>query len=262
MAKTVYIRTGLTGGASGDLDEEDGANLLGGDPALVFTAGNNILYPYENNASSSGDNSPDIIPPATNPGDNRWILQGLRAEHVQTTSGITIGQDLTVTSGGTIGGSLVAQSGVTITGGVSVLSFLNVQSGATIADGLTVNGTKYGLIDEIAKSTTATLTIAEVSGVLINNFGQTTRSTLTLPIAAEGYNFIAQCGTSGVSTMFKADSDTYIILDGIALDDADKVSIELPALGDHITFWTIQSGTTTFEWIASSGIGDWIDGGA
>ena len=41
MAKTVYVRTGLTGGTSSDLDGIDGASLLDADVCYVHISGDN-----------------------------------------------------------------------------------------------------------------------------------------------------------------------------------------------------------------------------
>lgn len=74
MAKEVYIRTGLTGGSTTDLDGIDGNQLNDGDVAFVFDS--NTSYIYQLDASSgASESSPDVIAPDTNPGTKRWILQ-------------------------------------------------------------------------------------------------------------------------------------------------------------------------------------------
>ena len=83
--KVIYWSpTSLTGGGAGALDAIDGADLGDGDIAHVMV--NGVLYIYLLDAdSAASEASPRIIAPATNAGDQRWILQtmqGLRAEAV------------------------------------------------------------------------------------------------------------------------------------------------------------------------------------
>jgi len=81
MAKTVYIKTALTGGTLDALDGIDGANLLDGDVAYVYV--NGIKYEYVlDDDSGAAEDSPNVIAPDTNAGDKRWILQGATFESV------------------------------------------------------------------------------------------------------------------------------------------------------------------------------------
>ena len=74
MSKTVYLRTGITGGTATDLDGIDGDNLLDAD--MTFVTLTNVLYPYLlDDDSGAVESSPDIIAPDTNPGNKRWLLQ-------------------------------------------------------------------------------------------------------------------------------------------------------------------------------------------
>jgi len=75
MANTVYMsKTGLTGGEATKLDSIDGATLTDNDAAFVNVS--NVQYIYRLDADSgAAESSPNIIAPATNPGDKRWILQ-------------------------------------------------------------------------------------------------------------------------------------------------------------------------------------------
>ncbi len=97
MAKTFYVRTGLIGGTSDDLDGINGASLLADDACFVPLSGSNFWYFYElDSTSGSAESSPDIISPDSNAGNKRWLLQGVRAQDIQTTSGVTVGADLIV----------------------------------------------------------------------------------------------------------------------------------------------------------------------
>jgi len=69
----VFYRTGLTGGAAGDMDGIDGNSLAEGYRCQVEKAG--LVYIYWLNASSgAAESSPGIISPDTNAGNKRWIL--------------------------------------------------------------------------------------------------------------------------------------------------------------------------------------------
>ena len=75
MAKSVYIKTGLTGGSTvADLDGIDGNKLIDGDVSFVYETG--MRYAHILNATSGAtESSPNIITPDTNPGTKRWLLQ-------------------------------------------------------------------------------------------------------------------------------------------------------------------------------------------
>ncbi len=73
-AKTVYLRTALTGGGLA-LDGIDGSLL--GDADVAFVMYSSVTYFYLLDADLGGaESSPDIIAPDTNPGNKRWVLQG------------------------------------------------------------------------------------------------------------------------------------------------------------------------------------------
>lgn len=74
MAKTIYFKTALIGGAAGALDSIDGVNLLDGDIAQVNVSDIERKYVLTS-PSSVVESSPDSITPDTNPADKRWILQ-------------------------------------------------------------------------------------------------------------------------------------------------------------------------------------------
>lgn len=114
----------------------------------------------------------------------------------------------------------------------------------------------------ITKASTDTLTAQEVTNSMIDNYGQGAASTLTLPTAASGMAFLFTVSTTGYAIHIKAGASDKIYLDAVALDDGDKVSLATPALGDFITFWTFKTGGSTWDWVASSGIVAWADGGA
>lgn len=127
----------------------------------------------------------------------------------------------------------------------------------------TLHSHETDLITHIVKAATATLTAAECTSTIIENYGQSAANTLTLPAAAVGLNFIAQVFTIGQGAFnIKAGTGDKIYFDGTALDDGDKVSCATPVVGNFITFWVIKSGASTYDWMAASGQGTWTDGGA
>lgn len=74
MTILVDIKTGLTGGASTDIDGIGGASLDDGDIAMAFV--DEVVYHYSLDADSAlAANTPYIIIPVSSPGDKRWILQ-------------------------------------------------------------------------------------------------------------------------------------------------------------------------------------------
>lgn len=119
------------------------------------------------------------------------------------------------------------------------------------------------LFDHHIQASTATLTVAKVSGTVISNYGQGAENTQTLPAAAAGYNGLITIATAGAGAFhLKAGASDKIYLDGTALDDGDKASLATPAIGDYFSFWSFQTGATAYDWIVSSGQGTLTDGGA
>jgi len=115
---------------------------------------------------------------------------------------------------------------------------------------------------EVIKTATGDLTVAECCNTVISNYGQDAAMTLTLPTAEAGLSFIFIVTTTGYAIHLKAGASDKIYLDGVALDDADKVSCATPAAGNCIAFFTWKSGASTYDWIALTQAGVWADGGA
>ena len=112
-------------------------------------------------------------------------------------------------------------------------------------------------------ASTSNLKSIDCYNKILTNYGQSAENTITLPDCENGMNFLFQVETSGAGNVhLKATSSDKIYFDGIALDDGDKVSCTTPAVGNFINFWTIQTGESSYDWIAESGRGTWVDGGA
>ena len=122
------------------------------------------------------------------------------------------------------------------------------------------------LFDEIVQAATDTLTVSELRNTIINNYGQSAANTQTLPTAAEGMSakfVIAITGQGAFHIKAGATDKIYLnkSFDTVILDDGDKVSCATPAIGNHISFWTFQTGAAAWDWIAVCGNGVWLDGG-
>ena len=91
--ETFYYKTGLTGGASTDLDGIDGAGLSDGDAAIVYDSSKAYLYLLDDD-SGAAESSPGVISPDTNAGNKRWILQqtdpGMPKNHI---TGLVLSND-------------------------------------------------------------------------------------------------------------------------------------------------------------------------
>lgn len=120
-----------------------------------------------------------------------------------------------------------------------------------------------GNMSEIIQAASDTLTVAEMRGVLISNYGQGSSDNLqTLPVAAEGMHFIVICGTAQGSNYFRlqAAANDKIYLEGSAGSDNGYVSIAAPVVGAAIAFFTFQTGAATWDWFANTIYGTWIAG--
>ena len=129
--------------------------------------------------------------------------------------------------------------------------------------GDTMTGPLAAKIKTVTQPTTDTLTVPEVSGTQISNYGQGAENTQTLPAAEEGLNGVVVIGTAGAGALhLKAGGGDKIYLNGVALDDADKASLSTPAVGDYFTFESFKTGASDYDWMVISGQGTLSDGGA
>jgi len=118
-------------------------------------------------------------------------------------------------------------------------------------------------IKTITQPATDTLTELECSGTQISNYGQSAENTQTLPTAAAGLNGVVVIGTAGTGAFhLKAGATDMIYLDGIAMADAEKVSLATPSIGDFFSFTAFQTGAAAYDWIIRTGEGVIANGGA
>lgn len=125
------------------------------------------------------------------------------------------------------------------------------------------NDGRYLSFDEIIQAATDTLTATECKGKQINNYGQNAANTQTLAAAAEGMSGRVVIATAGQGAFhLKAGASDKVYLDGVALDDGDKVSLATPAVGNFFSFFSFQNGASAYDWYVISGSGTLTDGGA
>lgn len=114
------------------------------------------------------------------------------------------------------------------------------------------------LISEVVKTATGNLSVAEVSGTIINNYEQANDVTLTLPTATSGLSFMVVLGTT-VAKYFRIQAGTNdkIYLDGVAGSDNEYVGLASASIGAMISFATFQTGASTYDWVATTISGTW-----
>jgi len=205
------------------------------------------------------------------------------ADNVAITGGSITGiTDITVADGGT-GASTLADGGLVVGNGTAAVEV--VAAGATteilVGGGASTNPvwttatgtgapvraesptlvTPTSTIKTNTKTATGDLSVAEVSGTIISNYGQDDDATLTLPEAAAGLSFMVVCGTT-VAKYFriKANTDDKIYLDGVAGADNGYAGIASAAVGAAITFASFQTGAEAYDWIATTLSGTWVAG--
>lgn len=73
----MWLRTGLTGGTTADLDGIDGDDVVAGDSCIVVAGDGGspeatVVYFYTLTANGTAESSPDVIVPDANPGSKCW----------------------------------------------------------------------------------------------------------------------------------------------------------------------------------------------
>lgn len=166
----------------------------------------------------------------------------------------------------TVGG--VAQGRIAT--GLTVLTLNDTGLAAVVTTAPTTNttgvirGTASVGIAGVTAAATGGLSASDSTGTLVTNYGQVGENTQTLPAAAAGLNLIFVISTAGAGAVHvKAGASDKIYLDGVALDDGDKASLAVPAVGNTLTCLAFQTGAAAWDWTCTSGGGStWTDGGA
>jgi len=292
MAKTVYLKTALTGGGADALDTVDGAGLLDADVAFVLAGGYLYVYLLDDD-SAAAESSPDVIRPDTNAGDKRWILQSALAGALTVAGGGTGATTLTdhgvlVGSGagaitplavGTNGQVLVGSTGadpvfatigegtgISITLGAGTITIAtNLASPGAIGE--TAPNTVRRKTREIFKTQSADgpLTAAECAGTIVSNYGMTDADcVIDLPTAAAGLSFV--CILPAVRARYfrlrcpSAQSDK-IYLSGVAGSDDGYVGVASGyASGAAAEFFTFKASDGGYDWFCIPIFGTWVSG--
>jgi len=169
--------------------------------------------------------------------------------------GIKVGDNLTIAEGVL---SADDQSYTLPTASSSVLGGVKVGDRLSISDGI-LSADVQGSVTEVIKTETGTLSAADVTGTILNNYGQTDDVTLTLPTAAAGLTFLCVLGTT-VAKYFrlKAGTNDKIYLSGSAGADNEYVGTTSATAGASISFSTFQVDTNAWDWIAVIVSGTWV----
>jgi hypothetical protein len=104
--------------------------------------------------------------------------------------------------------------------------------------------------EKIASGDT-TLVATDVYGTRINNYGQTTNTTITLPTCNYGMDTVFVFGTATPASYTVSVPSGYLYYSG---GYSSKVSIT-PAVGDYFVLYSFQTGAATWQWILKNGQG-------
>ena len=112
--------------------------------------------------------------------------------------------------------------------------------------------------DESVEPATDTLTAAQLSRGMINNYGQSAAATLTMPAAAEGYTFIAIIGTQVAEnwTIQRAGADNIYWDDG-TIATCTYFRANNQAVGSRVTCTSFQTGAGAYSWLCGANYGTW-----
>jgi len=136
--------------------------------------------------------------------------------------------------------------------------------GGTI-DGATIGGTTAGtlrsLFDEDTLITTGNLSANQVSGGVVNNYGQTADCAMTWPTIVEGQSCVFRCSTT-VAKYWRivAPASMYIWLDGTKGSAAGYVGIASAAEDATIQIISCKNTGGTYDLKAITISGSWVAG--
>ncbi|MBU2539161.1 MAG: hypothetical protein KKH22_12065 [Proteobacteria bacterium] len=106
---------------------------------------------------------------------------------------------------------------------------------------------------------TETLTVAQVTGTILDNIGQSAPADLQLPPAAAGMNFLMIAGAAGSNAWrLRANAANTFYLNGVAGALNGYVGISAPTVGAYLSVFAFKTGPSTYEWMAVIGNGSWV----
>jgi hypothetical protein len=136
--------------------------------------------------------------------------------------------------------------------------------GVTVDNNFTVSGTVTASnaiwgsptsIPEVVVASNASLNAANVSGTILNNYGQNATANITMPAAAAGYSFIAAIGTAYNAPWTLQFATNTVILNGTP--NITNVGANNQSVGSRLVCQTIKTGASTWTWICSALAGTW-----
>ena len=150
-----------------------------------------------------------------------------------------------------------------------VIQWSAVSNGTTTGSWITPLSTSSTITNQailtntIISASTATLTAAQVSSTIISNYGQSGAATLTLPVAACGYSFVAILDTQyNAAWKFQrqgSDTITFTDIGGTISSSKTYVTETNQSVGVMLTCATSVTGAgpTCAKWNCKSGSGTW-----
>ena len=158
-------------------------------------------------------------------------------------------------SGGT--GTMTFANQMTATGTV------NVPSDFTSTDGVVGKTSSQTLTNKIltapyiqgyefVASTTQTLNATQAYGARVNNYGQATAATISLPTVAYGMDIVFCMGTATTATYAISATPALLYYSGATSANAYITS---PAVGDYFVVYSFKTGSSTWGWILKNGQG-------
>ncbi len=143
----------------------------------------------------------------------------------------------------------------------AVLGGIKIGSGLTITDGVVATEKQLPVSVVVAESTL--LADADVENTVIVNLGQAADVEMSLPKAGAGMSFLFVAVTS-VANYFHIipDATDVIIFYSTALTAGNYVGIPTVAIGNSITFISVQTAAESYGWFAFAISGAWAAQGA
>ena len=143
----------------------------------------------------------------------------------------------------------------------AVLGGIKIGSGLTITDGVVATEKQLPVSVVVAES--VLLADADVENTVIVNLGQAADVEMSLPKAGAGMSFQFVAVTS-VANYFHIipDATDVIIFDSTALTAGNYVGIPTVAIGNSITFISVQTAAESYGWFAFAITGAWAAQGA
>jgi len=143
------------------------------------------------------------------------------------------------------------------------------ETGSTSGTSKKATGTQlktyFNRANEVVKTSNATLSLDEMTGRFITNYGETDDADLILTASdidtSIGHTFIYTIVSAMTTndTCFKAAADNKINFEGTA-QTADNGCIcnELPGLGDELACYNVTIGASQSNWFCKATMGTWV----